>query len=139
MNLRVYSSFPSTYTNNETYSRTFNDIPVKRNALTTLKGNFFTAGAQITVNVEDAFDNNSKEYDLKFTAKEVQAALDAAREGETTTIYLGATIEGDVIEFGRGECFSFRESSRANVRGLFMWMEKKFRKWKISIYNLLNA
>ena len=46
-----------TYTNGETYSRTFNDIPVKRNALTTLKGNFFTAGAEITVNVEDNFDN----------------------------------------------------------------------------------
>ncbi len=42
---------------NETYSRTFNDIPVRRNALTTLKGNFFTAGAEITVNVEDNFDN----------------------------------------------------------------------------------
>lgn len=41
----------------ETYSRTFNDIPVRRNALTTLKGNFFTAGAEITVNVEDNFDN----------------------------------------------------------------------------------
>ena len=41
----------------ETYSRTFNDIPVRRNALTTLSGNFFTAGAEITVNVEDNFDN----------------------------------------------------------------------------------
>ena len=41
----------------ETYSRTFNDIPVRRNALTTLKGAFFTAGAQITVNVDDNFDN----------------------------------------------------------------------------------
>ena len=41
----------------ETYSRTFNDIPVRRNALTTLKGNFFTASAEITVNVEDNFDN----------------------------------------------------------------------------------
>ena len=92
------------YTNGETYTREFNqDIPVRRNALTTLKGNFFTAGAEITVNVEDAFDNNSKEYDLKFTAKEVQAALDAAPEGETTTIYLGATIEGDVIEFQKAD------------------------------------
>ena len=93
------------YTNGETYTRKFNqDIPVKRNALTTLKGNFFTAGAEITVKVEDAFDNNSsKEYDLKFTAKEVQAALDAAPAGETTTIYLGATIEGDVIEHQKAD------------------------------------
>ncbi len=41
----------------ETYSRTFNDIPVRRNALTTLSGNFFTAGAEITVEVDDDFDN----------------------------------------------------------------------------------
>ena len=93
------------YTNGETYTREFNqDIPVRRNALTTLKGNFFTAGTEITVKVEDAFDNNSsKEYDLKFTAKEVQAALDAAPAGETTTIYLGATIEGDVIEHQKAD------------------------------------
>ena len=46
------------YTNGETYTRTFaEDIPVKRNALTTLKGAFFTAGAQITVNVDDNFEN----------------------------------------------------------------------------------
>ena len=43
----------------ETYSRTFNDIPVRRNALTTLKGNFFTAGAEITVNVEDDFEKQN--------------------------------------------------------------------------------
>ena len=41
----------------ETYSRKFNDIPVRRNALTTLSGNFFTAGAEITVEVDDDFDN----------------------------------------------------------------------------------
>ena len=45
-------------TGGESFTRTFTqDIPVRRNALTTLKGNFFTAGAQITVNVEDNFDN----------------------------------------------------------------------------------
>ena len=43
----------------ETYSRTFNDIPVRRNALTTLSGNFFTAGAEITVNVEDDFEKQN--------------------------------------------------------------------------------
>ena len=41
---------------NETYSRTFNDIPVRRNALTTLSGNFFTAGAEIKVEVKDNFE-----------------------------------------------------------------------------------
>ena len=43
----------------ETYSRTFNDIPVRRNALTTLQGKFFTAGAEITVNVDDDFDKQN--------------------------------------------------------------------------------
>ena len=40
----------------ETYSRTFNDIPVRRNALTTLKGAFFTANSEIKVEVKDAFE-----------------------------------------------------------------------------------
>lgn len=48
----------------ETYSRTFNDIPVRRNALTTLKGNFFTADAEIIVNVEDDFE---KQNDIDYT------------------------------------------------------------------------
>ena len=47
------------YNDGETYTREFTqDIPVRRNALTTLKGNFFTAGAEITVTVDDAFDVN---------------------------------------------------------------------------------
>ena len=50
-----------TYGNGETYSRTFNDIPVRRNALTTLKGNFFTAGANISVVVDEDFDVNMED------------------------------------------------------------------------------
>ena len=48
-----------TYTNGtESFTRTFaEDIPVKRNALTTLKGNFFTAEAKISVVVDEDFDN----------------------------------------------------------------------------------
>ena len=56
--------YPVTFTvevkyfgSDEKYSRKFNDIPVRRNALTTLSGNFFTAGAEITVEVDDDFDN----------------------------------------------------------------------------------
>ena len=47
-----------TYTNGtESFTRTFaEDIPVKRNALTTLKGNFFTAEAKISVVVDEDFD-----------------------------------------------------------------------------------
>ena len=47
------------YENGDSYTREFNqDIPVKRNALTTLKGNFFTAGAEIKVTVDENFDNS---------------------------------------------------------------------------------
>ena len=69
-----------TYTNDETYSRTFNDIPVKRNALTTLKGNFFTAGAEITVKVEDAFDNS---INIAATAAQFNDAVNNVEDGET--------------------------------------------------------
>jgi len=41
----------------EEYTRKFNqDIPVRRNALTTLKGAFFTANSEIKVEVKDAFE-----------------------------------------------------------------------------------
>ena len=70
----------------ETYSRTFNDIPVRRNALTTLSGNFFTAGAEITVNVEDNFDN----FIPGEGNAEEQLAIAAAMGGEYT-------LEGDIV------------------------------------------
>ena len=72
-----------TYTNDETYSRTFNDIPVKRNALTTLKGNFFTAGAEITVKVEDAFDNS---INIAATAGQFIEAVNAVEDGQVITL-----------------------------------------------------
>ena len=45
------------YQDGGTYTREFpQDIPVRRNALTTLKGNFFTANSEIKVEVKDAFE-----------------------------------------------------------------------------------
>ena len=76
-----------TYGNNETYSRTFNDIPVRRNALTTLKGNFFTAGAEITVKVEDAFDNSEAEnITFATTAKQFIDAVNAVEDDQVITL-----------------------------------------------------
>lgn len=48
-----------TYKNGKgTYTRTFSqDIPVKRNYLTTLRGNFFTTEAALTLKVEEMFAN----------------------------------------------------------------------------------
>ena len=80
----------------ETYYRRFNDIPVRRNSLTTLKGNFFTAGAQITVNVDDNFDNETLIDDTVTVsnATQLQEALNKAID--KTMICFAADIEGDV-------------------------------------------
>ena len=80
----------------ETYYRRFNDIPVRRNSLTTLKGNFFTAGAQIIVNVDDNFDNETLIDDTVTvsSAAELQVALNEAID--KTMICFDADIEGDV-------------------------------------------
>ena len=46
----------TTYSNGETYTRTFaQDIPVKRNYLTTLRGDFFTTEAALTLTVNEMF------------------------------------------------------------------------------------
>ena len=51
----------TTYTNGETYTRTFaQDIPVKRNYLTTLRGNFFTTEAALTLTVNEMFENEEE-------------------------------------------------------------------------------
>ena len=76
----------TTYTNGETYTRTFaQDIPVKRNYLTTLRGNFFTTEAALTLKVEEMFAN-STELDAKYTYftvdtnDELKAALTSNHE-----------------------------------------------------------
>ena len=70
--------------NNEEYERVFaQDIPVRRNALTTLKGNFFTAGAEITVKVEDAFDNS---INIAATAGQLIEAVNAVEDGQVITL-----------------------------------------------------
>ena len=72
------------YGSDETYSRKFNDIPVRRNALTTLSGNFFTANSEIKVEVKDAFEGQIPGND------EEQLAIAAAMGGEYT-------LEGDIV------------------------------------------
>lgn len=51
-----------TYKNGKgTYTRTFSqDIPVKRNYLTTLRGNFFTTEAALTLTVDEMFENEEE-------------------------------------------------------------------------------
>ena len=69
----------------ETYSRTFNDIPVRRNALTTLKGAFFTANSEIKVEVKDAFEGQPENINFVSvsTASQLQDAINNGGNGET--------------------------------------------------------
>ena len=76
-----------TYNDNKTvYTRTFaQDIPVKRNYLTTLRGDFFTTEAALTLEVNEMFAN-STELDAKYTYftvdtnDELKAALTSNHE-----------------------------------------------------------
>ena len=78
----------------ETYSRTFNDIPVRRNALTTLKGDFFTAGAEIIVNVDENFDKTKAENrTFVSNAAQLQEAINNAPAGESVEIIMEDDIE----------------------------------------------
>ncbi|MBR5787309.1 MAG: hypothetical protein IKY35_01320, partial [Muribaculaceae bacterium] len=82
------------YKNGETYTRKFvEDIPVRRNALTTLKGAFFTAGATINVNVVDNFDGEAVNKSFVSTASQLQDAINNAPQGETTEIILDGNID----------------------------------------------
>lgn len=111
-----------TYGNGETYSRTFNDIPVKRNALTTLKGAFFTAGAEITVTVEDAFDNSEAE-NIEFVSVGTNAELKAALEaGKNVYINNGEyTFPASKIKAGQiltcADNVVFTGTSDLNIKG----------------------
>lgn len=75
-----------TYKNDKgTYTRTFaQDIPVKRNYLTTLRGDFFTTEAALTLKVEEMFEN---EETINFVsvsnASQLQEAIKDGGNGET--------------------------------------------------------
>ena len=99
-----YAPFTVTveYQNGETYTRTFaEDIPVRRNALTTLKGAFFTAGAQITVNVDDNFDNETliEERVTVTNAAELTHAIATATDN--SIIYFANDITGNATAVQR--------------------------------------
>ena len=70
------------------------DINVKRNHLTTIKGNILTENNGFTVTIDDVF-NGETEYkveDIK-SGFSLQQAINDARDGVNTVITLGADIE----------------------------------------------
>ena len=101
------------YQNGETYTRKFvEDIPVKRNALTTLKGAFFTAGATINVNVVDNFENETLIEETVTVTNAAELTYAIATATDNSIIYFANDITGnatavqrqgiDVIIDGRG-------------------------------------
>ncbi|MBR5551404.1 MAG: hypothetical protein IKV83_05755, partial [Muribaculaceae bacterium] len=90
------------YKNGETYTRKFvEDIPVRRNALTTLKGAFFTAGATINVNVVDNFENETliEERVTVTNAAQLTHAIETATDN--TIIYFANDITDDATAVQR--------------------------------------
>ena len=70
----------------EEYTRKFNqDIPVRRNALTTLKGAFFTANSEIKVEVKDAFEG-------QIPGNEKEQLIIAAAMGGSYTLQDNVTL-----------------------------------------------
>ena len=71
------------------------DIPVQRNYLTTIVGNVLTTATEINVTIDDNFEGrHERDFVLVNTAKELQEALDAYKNGQT--ILFDANIEGNV-------------------------------------------
>lgn len=58
-----------TFSDNTTFTKNLStlDIPVKRNYLTTLRGNFFTAEMELTLQIDDAFEGE-EEVNYEFAA-----------------------------------------------------------------------
>ncbi len=73
------------FANGKTYTRSFTqDIPVRRNWLTTLKGRLFTMDSELTLTIEENFDGETNiDYVLATTASELKDALENAEEGST--------------------------------------------------------
>ena len=81
-------------------TRKVGSVPVQRNHRTNIYGSLLTSEVDINVEIKPEYDGiYDYEPILVHNAFDLQKALDAVKEGETTTIWLQADIEGDVIDF----------------------------------------
>ena len=80
---------------NNTVSRSFTtDIPVKRNYLTTIKGDILTDGNNIVVNVEEGFENNGDEnFDITYP---IEDANTLAAILTSNNKHINATLGRDI-------------------------------------------
>ena len=97
-----------TYTNGtESFTRTFaEDIPVKRNALTTLKGNFFTAEAKISVVVNENFDGGEAvNKSIVSTADQFIEAVKNVEDGETIKLFSDIVFDENARTLNSGSWY----------------------------------
>ncbi len=79
-------------------TRTVGSVPVKRNYRTNIYGKILTSQVDVNIDIEPDYDGDDNNDERIFNAKDLQAALDAAPENETTVINLGADIEDNVTD-----------------------------------------
>ena len=109
------------YTDTEggNYSYAFTNIPVQRNYRTNIYGNILTASEDYDVDINPGFGGNVTDGETIFDIPGLQAAIDAAPVGQTTTIYLGADLEGDVMEHQKADRHVIIEGRGHKYNGTF--------------------
>ena len=80
--------------NGEAKERKYASVPVQRNWRTNIYGQLITSDVDVKVEIVPAFDGEHYVHKI-FSAEDLQAAIDAAPEGETV-LYLGDDIKGDI-------------------------------------------
>ena len=80
--------------NGEAKERKYASVPVQRNWRTNIYGQLITSDVDVKVEIVPAFDGEHYVHKI-FSAEDLQAAIDAAPEGETV-LYLGDNIKGDI-------------------------------------------
>ena len=105
-----------TFANNKTYTREFRqDIPVRRNWLTTLKGRLFTMDSELKLTIEENFDGKTNiDYVLATTAAELNDALENAEEG--STILLQENVNYGTVTIGELKNVTIKGSENSTMR-----------------------
>ena len=78
-------------------------VPVQRNYRTNIYGNLMTSDVDINVEIKPEYNEDPSYENFVLDVHGLQQALNNAPVDKTTTIYLGADIKGDVIEYQKAD------------------------------------